>query len=78
MNQKQKKAIASASGQAGALYRQAEKLQASARIPYQCDKRSGTAVCSVCEQQLAWHKGLSVIPHTPKTCPGPAARVQMG
>jgi hypothetical protein len=76
MNAKLKKEIARASGMAGALQRQADKLMVSARLPYQAIKNQGT--CSVCNQRLAAGSPYSVIPHTPKTCPGAAMRTSMG
>ena len=72
---REKKTLASLSGQAGAAQAKADKLIASARIPFTGFRDQG--VCSVCNQQLKPASMYSVIPHTPKTCPGPAARVSM-
>lgn len=77
---KRQQKAASLMGQAGALEVQADKARASARIPYQVVKQGERVVggvCSVCEQPVGLTPGGSLQPHTPSTCPGPAARVRM-
>ena len=68
--------IASANGEADALMRRSERKLLSVRIPYTAYRDQGK--CSVCEQTLRPASNYGVIPHTPKTCPGPGARTMMG
>lgn len=77
---KRDKAVASLQGQAGAAMQQAGKLYASARIPYSVTRgafgRPNGGICSMCGLALEVKGELSIIPHVPSTCPGPAAKVK--
>jgi hypothetical protein len=72
---KRMKQIASLRGQAGKLSHDAEVLQVHSRLPYTAFRNLGT--CNVCGEALVSGSLYSVIPHTPMTCPGPAAKVRV-